>query len=306
MFGSFLAFSSLLLIGSARAQVNAPNCTDSSFSWSYNSLQQNPCWVASYLAATCNDGVFAIPALLPQHSYTGPNGPDNSDLCKCNTVVYNLISACDACQGESWIPYSTWSYNCTASSPPGSFANSIPAGTIVPHWAYLDTSSTGDTWNITTAQLAGGTAPLISTSTRATQSTLSPGATSPVPSTQSNSSSKSSSNAGAIAGGVVGGVVGAALIAGIVVWFVIRRRRARSAPSTTYMSGQGGDMSQVTSPYPLFIESPKLYDPSDPSTYPTHGAPSPTIRTTNQSNQYHGSTSELQPNRQAYSGLPEV
>jgi hypothetical protein len=46
---------------------------------------------------------FTIPALLPQHSYTGPNGQDDNDLCKCNTVFYNLISACDACQGEPWI-----------------------------------------------------------------------------------------------------------------------------------------------------------------------------------------------------------
>ena len=46
---------------------------------------------------------FSIPALLPQNSYTGPSGADDDDLCKCNTVVYNLISACDACQGASWI-----------------------------------------------------------------------------------------------------------------------------------------------------------------------------------------------------------
>ncbi len=71
-----------------------------------------PC--ATMAVSTCTFGascailsacaVFAIPALLPQHSYTGPSGVDNGDICKCNTVVYNLISACDACQGESWIP----------------------------------------------------------------------------------------------------------------------------------------------------------------------------------------------------------
>jgi hypothetical protein len=47
---------------------------------------------------------FVIPALLPQNSYTGPSGLDDGDQCKCNTVLYNLISACDACQGGSWTP----------------------------------------------------------------------------------------------------------------------------------------------------------------------------------------------------------
>ncbi|KAI9455011.1 hypothetical protein BJY52DRAFT_366538 [Lactarius psammicola] len=316
MFFTFLAFSSyLLLIGPARAQVSAPNCTDSTFDWSYNSLQQSPCWVTAYLAAVCNNGAFAIPALLPQHSYTGPNGIDNGDICKCNTVVYNLISACDACQGESWIPYSTWSFNCTITATPGTFPDSVPDGTRVPRWAYIDTSI-GDSWNISEARLAGdspevtGTSSIVPTSTiRVSQSTLTPSGSESGSSSTSTSTSQSSSNAGAIAGGVVGGIIGVALIAGVVAWFVIRRRRARSAPSTAYMSGQGGEMDQPM-PYPLTIESPRLYDPSDPTTYPTtyptHTPSSPTINTTSQSNQYHSPTNDLQPNRHAYSGLPEV
>jgi hypothetical protein len=94
-----------------------------------------------------------------------------------------------------------------------------------------------------------------------------------------------------------------AAIAAAIAFFAIRRRRARSAPSTEYMSG-GGEMGQPV-PYPLTGDTPRLYDPSDPTTYP-HPPSSPTIRTTNQSNQYHSPTSELHPNRQAYSGLPEV
>ena len=46
---------------------------------------------------------FSIPPLISGNSYTGPAGVDNGDACKCNTVLYNLISACDACQGASWI-----------------------------------------------------------------------------------------------------------------------------------------------------------------------------------------------------------
>ena len=59
-------------------------------------------------------------------------------------------------------------------------------------------------------------------------------------------------------GGVVGGIVGAALIAGIVAWFTIRRRRARSAPSTGYIDGKG-NMGGIAVPYPLTIETPRLY-----------------------------------------------
>ena len=47
--------------------------------------------------------MFTIPPLLPGDSYVGPTGPsDDSDLCKCNTVVYSLMSACDACQDADW------------------------------------------------------------------------------------------------------------------------------------------------------------------------------------------------------------
>ena len=48
---------------------------------------------------------FTVNPLLPGYSYTGPSGVDDSNLCKCNTVSYSLISACDACQGAAWITY---------------------------------------------------------------------------------------------------------------------------------------------------------------------------------------------------------
>ncbi|KAH8995355.1 hypothetical protein EDB92DRAFT_197829 [Lactarius akahatsu] len=276
-----ILLSYLLLIGSACAQVSAPDCTDSTFSWSYNSLQQNPCLVAAYLAAVCNNGTLIITALQPQHYYTGPSGVDNGDTCKCNTVVYNLISACDACQKESWISYSTWSFNCTTNAAGATFPEQVPSGTRVPHWAYLDTSIKNN-WNLSAAQFAGinpevtGTASIvpISTSTAAT-------------------STSHHSSAGAIAGGVLGGIIGAALIAGVIVWFTIRRRRARSSP---YLF-QGGEKEQP--PRPLAEGAPKLYDPADPSTYPSKEYLSG-------ANQPLGSTGYLQPSDGRYSGLPEI
>jgi hypothetical protein len=49
--------------------------------------------------------VFIVDPLRPGYSYTGPSGIDDSDLCKCSTVGYSLISACAGCQGEDWIRY---------------------------------------------------------------------------------------------------------------------------------------------------------------------------------------------------------
>lgn len=104
------------------------------FRQSYNSLEQNPCKVAAYLEAVCNSGraslflppsfsfeylccsgteymllrwttnaEFSIPALLPDNHYTGPTVANTDNLCKCNTVVYSLVSACGGCQGGEWI-----------------------------------------------------------------------------------------------------------------------------------------------------------------------------------------------------------
>ncbi|KAF8477808.1 hypothetical protein DFH94DRAFT_755939 [Russula ochroleuca] len=116
-----LLSSSFFFSGSAAASVYAPpNCT-ASYAWTSNSLNQSACTVAAYMMSTCNGGSFDISPLLDtKHSYTGPSGNDDSDLCKCNTIAYSLISACDACQGSEWI----------------SFPNPVPPGTSVPHWAF--------------------------------------------------------------------------------------------------------------------------------------------------------------------------
>jgi hypothetical protein len=127
-----------LFSGRAFAQIYAPNC-QLSWQWvrlfyfvsssypfligfqTFNSLGQDPCLVSAYLESTCNGGspssfflyhlpiltsrtAFSVPALQPGYEYTGPS-IDDYNLCKCNTVVYSLLSACDACQGAEWISY---------------------------------------------------------------------------------------------------------------------------------------------------------------------------------------------------------
>lgn len=303
----FVTFLALLLItGSAHAQVSGPNCSDPSMAWSFNSLSQGPCMVAAFLGAVCNNGKFEIPALLPQNSYTGPSGLDDGDSCKCNTVTYSLLSACAACQEGSWITYPAWITNCTSVSAAGTFSEPIPIGSRVPNWAYLDpTRASDDKWNASAAQLAGdspeitGSASNVPTSTKNSQSTFTPQTTSP-----SSNSSNSSSKGGAIAGGVTGGIAGAALIAVVVAWITVRRRRARSALSAVAFYDQS-DMGHGAILYPTVASAPRLYDPSDPSTYPPQ-APSSIIRTTNYGSQFADSKSSLRLARQAFTGLPEV
>jgi hypothetical protein len=129
-----------LLSSHALSDITAPTC-DSWWQWvwlihffpypflfpyplskSFNSINQNPCLVAAYLESTCNEGSqssssrtpaspsspraeFNLPAIEPGNSYSGPTTDDEKDLCKCNTVVYSLISACGACQGQRWNRY---------------------------------------------------------------------------------------------------------------------------------------------------------------------------------------------------------
>ncbi|KAF8258911.1 hypothetical protein EI94DRAFT_1834699 [Lactarius quietus] len=216
--GTFLSY--LLLISSARAQVSAPNCTDATFDWTLNSLQQSPCVVAAYLIATCLGGSYSFVALSPGYHYVGPYYP--GDQCSCNTVSYSLFSACGACQGESWLSYSDWSYNCTTNETVGTFPKPIPPGTRVPKWAYF---SYGADWNITLAQ---SIPPKLRAPLPLVFQALLPPLAHPHP---TPTPSHTSNTGAAIAGAVVGSIVGTALIAGVVFWFVLRRRRARSVPS---------------------------------------------------------------------------
>ena len=98
---------------------------------------------------------------------------------------------------------------------------------------------------ITDSPEVTGSASIFPTSTKNSQSTFTPQASSSS-SVSSNSSRKGNSNIGPISGGTAGGIAVATLIAAIVSCITIRRRRARSV--------------QVAVTYPLtMIETPKLY-----------------------------------------------
>jgi len=143
--------SLLFFAGFAAAGIYAPDCS-SAWKWSFNSLGQNACTVAAFLLSTCNGGSFTINALPSGDQYAGPTSAQSGDLCACNTVTYNLVSACDACQGATWLTYSDFTSNCTTVLTAGSFPNPVPTGTYVPKWAL---SGVTDTWDPIGAALVG-------------------------------------------------------------------------------------------------------------------------------------------------------
>ncbi|KAF8491361.1 hypothetical protein F5888DRAFT_1736754 [Russula emetica] len=228
-----------LFSGFVAAGIYAPGCS-TSWRWSYNSLGQNACTVAAHLMSTCNEGSFSIEALAPGNHYTGPSDYEDTDLCKCNTVTYSLLSACVACQGEEWISWPKYMHNCTKVLPSSSFPNPVPSGTRVPYWALIDVTIK-DTWDALQAYTIGGTpeagpGTLLGHPIRFIQTSkdLPPGAApkwtdSGVPLTTSptNTSTRGSSlNARSIAGVFVGRVAAFSIICAAI--FYLRRRRPRA------------------------------------------------------------------------------
>jgi len=275
--------------------------------WTFNSLGQNACTIAAYLMASCYGGAFSIASLAPGGQYVGPTATDVGSQCKCTTVAYSLISACDACQGANWVDWSNFTIHCSVVEPPSSFPYPVPSGTRVPAWALLDiTSYPNKTWDSSKAFAVGDTPELapgaaISSSSSTSSGTTSsrtvpnPSATSENPSSPLSSSSSSpspspashssSSNVGAIAGGAAGGVAAIA-IAGFAVFFY-RSRRSPKGPSYTtaasnspqqqpFMGKLGQSMLDdgAISPSPSTpVTSMRLYDPNDPTTFPGYQPP---------------------------------
>ncbi|TFK30082.1 hypothetical protein FA15DRAFT_699637 [Coprinopsis marcescibilis] len=253
----------------------APTCTaQDTIDWSFNSLGQSPCEVASILAGVCvSEGFrFRLPPLTnPRQFYTGPK-VDEQNSCRCSSVVYSLMSACSRCQGGSilqWLPYSA---NCSTKFH-GSYPMPIPEGVAVPRWAYMDVEVERNIFQSSAAVAIAG---------EVTSADNAP-PTIPIPEAPSAQEPQKTSNVGAITGGVVGGVVFLALI-GILAGFFLRRRKqtveAEKPPDLDKADSYGvdalalGDESFNTHQFTgttLSAPAPplKLYDPDDPSTFPS-------------------------------------
>ncbi|KAH9961981.1 hypothetical protein BC827DRAFT_1383744 [Russula dissimulans] len=288
---------------------------------SYNSLGENPCFIAAELESLCFGGEYVINRLQSGHSYFGPLYGESTS-CQCNTVVYSLVSACGACQGSTWITWSQWSFNCSDlyGYSVTTYPNTI--GTRVPHWAYLDVITAG-TWNATAAEDAGDDPEVSPTSVSQTQaSSVTASATfqsfsississqaSPFPSPHSNRNKVHAGQIRVVI--IVVSVVGAAmLITVIFVCFRRRHRRAEELPSPsvgneTYVA-EAGDLLLDSGPsMPL-----QYYDPSDPNTFPPQPimfSPIPAAQTTQSGDENgHDTKSTSTNDRTKYSGLPLV
>ncbi|KAG8878901.1 hypothetical protein FRB98_005914 [Tulasnella sp. 332] len=179
-----------------------------------NALGQNPCLVAA-------NGDWSVWALDSGRPYQSPTYYAN--LCQCNTVTYNILQACAACQGGGIGTWSSWIKNCYTIYY--GYPESTPNGTIIPGWANVD-PRTNDSWNALVAKenMNMTAQPVIATTIRTIPdaSGIAPSAFG-TPSTPSNSS-ESPSIVGLIVGGVIGGIALLSLFC-IVTVFCLRRRR---------------------------------------------------------------------------------
>lgn len=152
-----------------------------------------------------------------------------------------------------------------------------------------------------------------STSTRAIPS---------LSSTNGSNTKGGGSHAGAIAGGVVGGLAAIGILTALVLWFLMKRKRSTVAPSSAFMGNSSSsdtplkfDQPPPQDTYPGYGQPPvsstpfiparpmTVYDPSDPSTFPTAFQDTTTGTTTS----YPQTTYDPYAQRKGqYSGVPEV
>ncbi|KAJ8502080.1 hypothetical protein ONZ51_g236 [Trametes cubensis] len=99
------------------------SCADNSWAWTYNSIGQSPCDVGLTLISLCGSPAQAV----------------TNSSCYCNTVTYSLWAACEACHQATWSPFQQYLglLPCSGEVDVGFYKLQIPAGTLVPHWAYL-------------------------------------------------------------------------------------------------------------------------------------------------------------------------
>ncbi|EAU88753.2 hypothetical protein CC1G_01126 [Coprinopsis cinerea okayama7 len=236
--------------------------------WAFNSRNQSPCTVASQLGGACVGGDFRLPPLDETYVYLGPPRTAATP-CRCSSVYYAMLSACADCQDRNFISWSRYNANCSEVYVQTLFplASQCPTGLI---WIFQQMEE--DIFNVTRAQSARGPE-----SVGVGQPTSRP--------SDASGDDDGKTNVGAIAGGVIGGVVFLALLGLLIFWLIRRKRNSKIPPSSMYTPQPYSPPPPVYSPPPeqamaqnqyadgsnfsASIPVPKVYDPNDPSTWPT-------------------------------------
>ncbi|KAF8798154.1 hypothetical protein BYT27DRAFT_7203862 [Phlegmacium glaucopus] len=311
-----LWFAAVLSVVGQLSPSNVAQCI-SGLNWTLNSMGQTPCYVAANLESICTP--TTVDGIPNNTHYLGPTLAA-ADPCQCSSVTYSMISACGACQGRTFIDWTTYSTNCSTVTFM-TFPKSIPSNVLVPTWAYLNLTQTNNDFNEVAAR-QNASAPISSSSSAPTASIVLPVSTSSSTASTSQSVRKSQPNAGAIAGGVVGGLVLIALNALAALWYLRRRRNMIQTDLTFDHQAlvSGPAVQQITgSTGPSSFPSQSIYT-SDNSTFPASPLTTSGVYTTlpgqrslesvslsvaqfGGASQNHGTA---QAPRGAYSGRPEV
>ncbi|KAH7340186.1 hypothetical protein B0J17DRAFT_309040 [Rhizoctonia solani] len=253
----------------------APTCASSAPTWWNNAQGATPCDVYQSILDVCG---YTVPAISNNESYYPVT---IAQLCMCNTVAYNLGSACQDCQrgstdqGILFSLYTAGGDGCVA--PINSLPASVNPAQQIPEWALQDTltsfwsyagaqsiaNSTATTTASATSTITFTTATMEVTETLTLSDPTASETATPLPSTSK------STNAGAIGGGVAGGVVFLLLAIGLLLF--LRRRRAQNSRNDAGPDvgvGAIGGRSGSTSSESSLTESGKA--PGSSSHYTPH------------------------------------
>ncbi|KDQ13381.1 hypothetical protein BOTBODRAFT_56181 [Botryobasidium botryosum FD-172 SS1] len=277
-------FGSLL----AKAEVTGSSsvkCGRSFRDWVENSRGQTPCLVYADLYSTCAmkgttmKKVPPLPKLDPNATYPAPS----DDLeCMCNTVAYDLISACAVCQHKSIITWPQWAAKCEPNSTLiGRFPRPTPNCTDIPDYAYWDPTIQGS-FNASAAQSFRPQGSTHNSDGNSTGAGIDHGDGNG----RNDASAGNKNTITAIVGGVLGGALGLLLIL-LLICHTRKLLRKKDQPSRVLSLTDSESNSIIPAPHnldeqlttvepqPNLLYSrsrlpiiSRIYDPTDPSTYP--------------------------------------
>lgn len=220
------------------AQQTVPTCNRPNWNL-LGPLAQSPCQVLSNFMNACaqlTGTSFNLTSvyLQPSGQYPRPEANETLALCKCTDVIYNLYSACGACQMElnHWQSHQVWFEGCSKLPPSDPIVFASP--NQISLWMNQTYLPTFDIDKALQVQSTGNPLPAQSASNTTGGPTGGPG-----PSKSSNTSV------------IIGTILGGVIVILCILFFYYRRRRPTRERLTQLL-----DYSPP--PPPLFPELPHI------------------------------------------------